>query len=87
MILFNEELKNIFRYFEEKGVRSKSLDNLIEPTNTFGLSESKLNQRYLSHTVNEGDQVCYNLDPILKGLLQIVVCDIFWSILNPPHLM
>ena len=38
-------------------MRSKSLDNLIEPTKSFGLSESKLNQRYLSHTVNEGEQV------------------------------
>jgi hypothetical protein len=50
----------VFRYFEEKGVRSKSLDNLIEPSNTFGLSDSRLNKRYLSHTVNEGNEVRFD---------------------------
>jgi hypothetical protein len=45
------------RYFAENKstTRSKSLDNLLpssgEPENFFGLSESRLNQRYLSQVI------------------------------------
>jgi hypothetical protein len=47
------------RYFAENKstTRSKSLDNLLpsggEPENFFGLSESRLNQRYLSQVIRK----------------------------------